>query len=280
MVQIPSWEAVSALILSRNPLPCTEPQVLFPCSRESTTDTHPDSRQCSQHLHTTPWGSILTACSQIRLCLQGSILNTSISSLCVHLSSPPACYMPRPTHPHSKNIWWTVGYKLWSSLLWIFIQPPVTSSYLGLSILLSDLLKKTINLRAYLTPESKFHNNTKERTNFIGSKTENSVSIVGPRLKVLVFEWAYVFYIRVLKPAENGYPKDFRDFPKLLCVLLRNSQHCNQVACSPGLYLEGCWFNSRPIARLSYACPGSLQPIAGQYIKIITAVLFIIIRSS
>jgi hypothetical protein len=54
-----------------------------------------------------------------------------------------ACYMFSPSHPrwfnHLNEILWTVGLILWSSMLWNFLNPSVTSSLLGSNILLSTL---------------------------------------------------------------------------------------------------------------------------------------------
>jgi hypothetical protein len=64
------------------------------------------------------------------------------------LYSPPSCYMPWPC-----SLTWSFyviklgeEYKLWSSSLWSFLQPPVTSSLFGRNILLSNLFRDLLGL--------------------------------------------------------------------------------------------------------------------------------------
>jgi hypothetical protein len=51
-------------------------------------------------------------------------------------------------------------YKLWSSSLWTFLQPPVTKSLIGPNILLSDLFSNTLSLYTPLMSETKYRTHT------------------------------------------------------------------------------------------------------------------------
>jgi hypothetical protein len=66
---------------------------------------------------------------------------------------PHACHTPRTSQPPwfdcLNNI--IEEYKLWSSSLWDFLQPPVTLSLLGPNILLSTLFSNTPNLCSSLS---------------------------------------------------------------------------------------------------------------------------------
>jgi hypothetical protein len=57
---------------------------------------------------------------------------------CVHLTSPHLCYMPCPSHSlwlqHSNYTWWSVQV-LNLHIMQLSLEHPVTSSFLGLSIL-------------------------------------------------------------------------------------------------------------------------------------------------
>jgi hypothetical protein len=64
----------------------------------------------------------------------------------MHFSLPYPCYMPCPSHPP----WLGKKFKLWSSSLCNFPQPPVTSSPFGPNILVSTLFSNTISLCSYL----------------------------------------------------------------------------------------------------------------------------------
>jgi hypothetical protein len=61
---------------------------------------------------------------------------------------PHSCYMPCPSHPpwrdHSNYTW--EEHKLWSSSWRSFLQPPVTSSLFGPTIVPSTLFSNTLSL--------------------------------------------------------------------------------------------------------------------------------------
>ena len=75
--------------------PCREPEVFSPYS------------------HSTSWRFILILPSYLRLGLQVvSFPQVSTPKLCIHLSPPHTCYLPRSslssTFDHPNNIWWGV----------------------------------------------------------------------------------------------------------------------------------------------------------------------------
>jgi hypothetical protein len=66
----------------------------------------------------------------------------------IHSFMPHSCYMPCPSHPpwldHSNYL--REEYKLWSSSLCSFLQPPVTSFLFDPNILLNTLFSNTLNI--------------------------------------------------------------------------------------------------------------------------------------
>jgi hypothetical protein len=93
--------------------------------------------------------------------------------------------MPRPSDPpcphHPNNIWWTV--QLWSSSIWSFLQPPVTSSLAYPNILPNTLFSNTLNLCFSLRVErSFFYSCAKQQVKLLVNRTDKSTN----RLKLIV----------------------------------------------------------------------------------------------
>jgi hypothetical protein len=93
--------------------------------------------------------SILILSSHLRLDLPSVLFISALKQKCyIHFASCYACSIPRPSHSwldHPNNIWRRVQVmKLLITQL--SLRSPVTSSLLGLSILLSTLFLNTLSL--------------------------------------------------------------------------------------------------------------------------------------
>jgi hypothetical protein len=90
--------------------------------------------------------SMLILSSHLRLGLpSSSFLLAFPPKFHMHSASPHSCYMPCPSHtPWLDHSNYTCEeYKLWSSSLCSFLQPPVTSSLFGPNILLNTLVSNS-----------------------------------------------------------------------------------------------------------------------------------------
>jgi hypothetical protein len=79
-----------------------------------------------------------------------------------HFSTLPCMLQPHPSHlwlDHTNNIWWTVQLQ-GSSSLFSLLQPPNTSTFLDLNILLSTLFSTPSIYVLPLLYKPKFHTHT------------------------------------------------------------------------------------------------------------------------
>jgi hypothetical protein len=91
----------------------------------------------------------------------------------MHSSSPPSSYMPCPCYPPWRDLIIILGqdYKLWTSSLWSFLQPPVTSSLFG-PIFFSAPFPNTLSLCLY-----KHSVRTSQETHYVSATETNRLML-------------------------------------------------------------------------------------------------------
>jgi hypothetical protein len=114
----------------------------LPCSQEPFTGPYPEPDR-SIPSHPISLRYILIFSTHLRFGLPSGLFPSGFPTNILYASSSPhSCYMLYPSHPPRLG----EEYKLWSSSLYSFLQPPVTSFLFGLNILLSTLFSNILSL--------------------------------------------------------------------------------------------------------------------------------------